>query len=147
MALQEKLTNNLPKLLKKYDVVLAYLFGSQARKSAGPLSDVDIAVLFSKDVPKKQYGRRQCSITVALIGLLQRNDVDVVVLNQATPLLKHNVLCHGKVLFGKEARYDFEVQAQKEYLDTAYLRRTQHIAFVDKIKSQNPALFEKKGKS
>jgi len=147
MELQKEFTNNLPKLFRRYDIVLAYLFGSQAQGTDGPLSDIDIAVLFSKDVLKSQYGRRQCFLTADLIGILHHNDVDVVVLNQATPLLKHNVLCHGKVLFDKEARIDFEVQAQREYFDTAYLRRMQNIAFLEKIKSQNPVLFEKKGES
>lgn len=35
-------------------VLVAYLFGSQARGQAGPLSDVDIAVLFDDALPAEQ---------------------------------------------------------------------------------------------
>jgi len=36
-------------LLKKYDVKLAYLFGSYAKEEITRFSDIDIAVLFEKD--------------------------------------------------------------------------------------------------
>ena len=36
----------LDEVFESYGVALAYLYGSQARGDAGPLSDVDVAVLF-----------------------------------------------------------------------------------------------------
>jgi hypothetical protein len=37
-----------------------------------------------------------------LMLLLKRNDIDVVVLNEAIPLLRYEVVSHGKVLLDKE---------------------------------------------
>jgi len=45
----------LERIFKKEEVILAYLFGSAARKKVGPLSDIDIAVLFSEKVKKDDY--------------------------------------------------------------------------------------------
>ncbi|RLC56366.1 MAG: hypothetical protein DRI80_16390, partial [Chloroflexota bacterium] len=42
-------------LLARHGVVLAYLFGSQAEGTAGPLSDVDIAVLLGPEVPRERW--------------------------------------------------------------------------------------------
>ena len=44
----------LSEAFERHGVVLAYLYGSQARGDAGPLSDVDVAVLFSPDVPERE---------------------------------------------------------------------------------------------
>ena len=44
----------LAEIFTRSGVVLAYLFGSQARGETGPLSEVDIAVLFSPDISKKK---------------------------------------------------------------------------------------------
>ncbi len=43
-------------------------------------------------------------LTAELVRLLQRNDVDVVVLNRAPPLLYHRVLRDGLRLFARDAR-------------------------------------------
>jgi predicted nucleotidyltransferase len=40
----------LDQAFESHGVVLAYLYGSQARGDAGPLSDVDVAVLFGPDL-------------------------------------------------------------------------------------------------
>lgn len=37
------------------DVILAYLFGSHARGQAGPLSDIDVAVLVDTTVCEDDY--------------------------------------------------------------------------------------------
>ncbi len=56
----------LDDVFQRQGVVLAYLFGSQARGDAGPLSDVDVAVLFGPDVPEDE----QCHRLLRLVGEL-----------------------------------------------------------------------------
>lgn len=42
----EPYQQGLDEVFERFGVVLAYLYGSQARGDTGPLSDVDVAVLF-----------------------------------------------------------------------------------------------------
>ncbi len=48
----------LTSLFDASDVVLAYLFGSEAKGTANRESDIDIAVLLSDQVPEAEYGQR-----------------------------------------------------------------------------------------
>jgi len=112
-------------LLARHGVVLAYLFGSQAEGTAGPLSDVDIAVLLGPEVPRERWGDVQIDLIGDLTSLFHRNDVDVVILNRATPLLAHRVATQGRVIYEPDplARTRFEVEALRRYVDTKPLRR------------------------
>jgi len=112
-------------LFAQRGVVLAYLFGSQAEGTAGPLSDVDIAVLLGTEVPRERWGDVQIDLIGDLTSLFHRNDVDVVILNRATPLLAHRVATQGQVIYEPDplARTRFEVEALRRYVDTEPLRR------------------------
>jgi predicted nucleotidyltransferase len=95
----------------------AWLFGSVARGEAGPLSDVDVAVLLDPAiVPQDRMG-----IAAALVEKLERlcGRVDLVLLDEAPPLLRDRVLRHGILLLERDARrrIAFEAQAIQEYLD------------------------------
>ena len=105
------------------DVSLAYLFGSHAANRPGPLSDVDVGVVLDDGFPPSEFLVRR----LELIRELQRvlgHEVDVVVLNEATPLLAHRAIAQGKVVFSSNEtfRVRFETKRVAEYLDTAYLR-------------------------
>jgi predicted nucleotidyltransferase len=97
-------------------VSAVYLFGSRAKKVQTPQSDIDIAVLLSK-TPRKllEYYLSLISKLSTMLG----NEVDLVILNDSPPLLKHQVIKHGKVLYSRteEARIAFEARVQSEYLD------------------------------
>jgi predicted nucleotidyltransferase len=52
--------------------------------------------------------------------------VDLVVLNEAPPVLRYEVIKYGRVIKeGKNARVIFETSTLSEYLDTEHLRNTQ----------------------
>lgn len=112
-------------LFAQRGVVLAYLFGSQAEGIAGPLSDVDVAVLLGPEVPAGRWGDVQIDLIGDLTSLFHRDDVDVVILNRATPLLAHRVVVQGRVIYEPDplARTRFEVEALRLYVDTIPLRR------------------------
>jgi len=101
------------------DVVAAYLFGSVARGTAGPRSDVDIGVVLTSGQPQ-DLGAIGAITNMhdELEGLLRR-EVDLVVLNGASPDLLHRVLRDGILLFERdhERRIEFEVQARNHYFD------------------------------
>ena len=75
-------------------VLEAYVFGSVARGDAQPHSDVDVAVFIAPGTAAPKYGHA-AALTTLLMQALGRNDIDVVVLNEAPPLLYHRVLRDG----------------------------------------------------
>ena len=97
-------------------VSVAYLFGSHAKKTHTSKSDIDIAVLLS-ETPKKilEYYLNLVNKLSEILG----NNVDLIILNTSSPLLKHQVIKHGKIIYSRneEARITFEARAQSEYLD------------------------------
>jgi len=96
-----------------------YLFGSAATGQRTPLSDIDIAVLLPDDIPKEEYFDRKLKMIAELMGLLQEDDIDLVILNEAPPLLKHRVVTRGRAVFCRDERAQngFEARAILEYLD------------------------------
>lgn len=99
------------------EVLSVSLFGSFARDSAGPQSDVDLA--FWRRTPSEPVASQQpYALAAVLEGALGR-EVDLVELNRATPDLLHEVLREGVVLLDRDpdARVRFEVAARAHYLD------------------------------
>ena len=81
------LTAAVSVLAARPDVTLAYVFGSTARGERRADSDIDIAVLF--DV--QPSATEQLALRDALCAAAQI-PVDLVVLNDASPLLAHEVI-------------------------------------------------------
>jgi len=104
-------------------VRFAYLFGSRAGGRPGPLSDYDVAVFVRKGTDLFRFRLA----FLEKLGIAAGNaPVDLVILNQAPPVLAHRVLCTGKVIKeARSARVPFETRVLREYLDTEHLRRTQ----------------------
>lgn len=105
-------------------VQCAWLFGSTARGEAGPLSDVDVAVLLDENVARENH----LDIAAALAEELERSAprIDLTVLNEAPPALRHRVILDGLLLLERDPRQriDFEVRSIREALDF------QHIAAI-----------------
>lgn len=100
------------------DVVVAFLFGSFARGNATAFSDLDIAILFYK----KTDSYRINDLREKLSELLNI-PLDIVVLNNAAPVIKMQVLKKGILMVNKDpkAYNEFFVNTVKEYDD---LKRT-----------------------
>jgi len=109
------------------EILVAYLFGSQARETQCPTSDIDVGLLVHKDrTDDSGYGYR-AAIATDMMSVVKTNAVDVVLLNDAPPLLAHRAVRDGIVLHSKDeaARIAFEVRTLNEYIDTKPLRRIQ----------------------
>ncbi|HUX77734.1 MAG TPA: nucleotidyltransferase domain-containing protein [Anaerolineae bacterium] len=115
----------LDQAFESHGVVLAYLYGSQARGDAGPLSDVDVAVLFGPDVPESERFNRVLHLIGALGSVFHRDDVYVVDLAESSPLLRHRVYYDGRLLYCADdgVRVRFETTALRDYVDTEPLRK------------------------
>lgn len=133
----EEMRTRLEGAFREQGVRLAYLFGSQATGRARPDSDVDVAVLFGDGVPPSDYNRRQLELIGAVMDAFGKNDVDVVILNEAPPLLAVEVLDHGKVLYNVDdaLRVEFQVKALREYRDTEPLRRVLREALEERVRT------------
>lgn len=107
-------------LERRPEVLVAYLFGSTTRGSAGPLSDVDVAVLVRED-----RFDLQLDLIGDLTAALGSDRVDVVVLNHAPPALGYRVLRDGRLLLSRDerARIEHRVRTIDRYLDMEPLLR------------------------
>lgn len=105
------------------DVLVAYLFGSEARGTAGRRSDVDVAVLLREDA---DVARRHLELIAAAGEAIGGRDADVVVLNEAPAALGYRVLRDGHLLLSRDerARVAHWVRTIDRYLDMAPMRRT-----------------------
>jgi uncharacterized protein YutE (UPF0331/DUF86 family)/predicted nucleotidyltransferase len=123
--IQEKLQSLLAPRAEADGIAAAYLFGSVARGTARPDSDVDVGVLYSKDPPKTWAG---LCLSLDLEGDLERAlglPVQVVALNDAPVDLIIRVLRDGKLLVDRDRsrRIQFEVRSRNELWDLEpYLR-------------------------
>ena len=80
-----------------------YLFGSEARGDARRGSDVDVAVYIEPSrAPASAFGYA-ADLAAAIGAATGRRDVDVVVLNDAGPLLYHRAL-RGIRVFARDLR-------------------------------------------
>jgi len=100
------------------EVVLAYLFGSVARGEADRLSDVDVAVLLDESLGPEDRVDRQLRLMAALSDFSAR-ETQVVLLNNASPLLAYRVVTEGILLHerSRTERIAFEVKARRVYFD------------------------------
>lgn len=116
------MSNKLITIFQKYEVVLAYQFGSTVRNMQTKISDVDIAVLFEKDEPPV---RKLLELSHELSLYFKTENIDLSRLNTAPPVLRQVVATEGKLLYEKRKGLDtvFSQSALKEYEDTLYLRK------------------------
>jgi len=130
MIKSKKLPANIEDLIPKAltylqsmpDILFAYLFGSFGKGKHFPLSDVDIAVYLKEplDVPEKKM-----EILGALIDILQTDEIDLVVLNNAPLPLRMRILESKKVVVDHEPflRHHYESLTMREYFDFSILEK------------------------
>jgi hypothetical protein len=102
-------------------VRLMYAFGSAAGHVAGPLSDVDVAVLLDARLDwDAERELRGCLDAVS-------SRVDLVILNDAPPALRFEIVTSGQCLFARDPREqaEFEIVSLSRFLDFQPMRRVQ----------------------
>lgn len=98
------LTRRLAKALDpRSEVLEAYLFGSHALGRAQPHSDIDVAAYVDTRVAPSAYGYAT-DLAAHLIQALGTGAIDVVILNQAPPVLYHRVLRDGLRILSRDLR-------------------------------------------
>ncbi len=120
---------------KRREIDAAYVYGSYARGRPNRHSDLDVAVF----VRAGRAGRLrlppdyELALAAAINGATGHPRVEVVVLNEAPPLLAWEAVRKGRRLFGRApAVIAHETRARQRYLDTAPLRAIQD-RYLDEI--------------
>ncbi len=119
MNLFEK-QSRLNQLFTQSPVNAAYLAGSlSTRTTFGHLTDIDIAILLMEQIKSDQFLDYQLYFFSELAKRLESDNIDVVILNQASLLLKLQVIKYGQILFSRDdkLRVAFETKAVMDYLD------------------------------
>ena len=112
---------------RRREIAAAYVFGSVATGRTRNDSDVDVAVLLARPLPPARALAYRLKLMADLGSALHRSDIDVVVLNEASPLLAHRVLSKGRLVFerAKSARVRFQVRTANQYADVIPMYETQ----------------------
>jgi uncharacterized protein len=123
LPLDDSTVEQLRAVLRQHGVSVAYLFGSVACGDAGPLGDVDVAVLFGRRLSREEAWdatlRLGADVPIAL-----RREADLVVPETAPPTLRFAAIDEGLLILNDDddRRVEFEARTISEYLDTAHLR-------------------------
>jgi predicted nucleotidyltransferase len=101
-------------------ILAAYIFGSAVPQRLTVESDVDIGLLFESPAE----GLRLMELQEELTGVLGRQ-VDLVGLNQVSPILAMQVLKHGEVVFARSERAvrEFQIRTLFAYFDLKQVRK------------------------
>lgn len=138
MNLFEKQTQ-LNQLFAQSPVNAAYLAGSLSNRTLfGHLTDVDIAILLMEQIKADQFLDYQLYFFSELAKRLDSDSIDVVILNQASLLLKLQVIRYGQILFSRDekSRISFETRAVMAYLDFKKFDEVQNQALSRRLSGQ-----------
>ena len=117
-------------LIENENITFAYIFGSYVRGRLRADSDIDLAIYLEKEMAIKAYLELKMRLTEAC-----QREVDLVILNKATPLLKHQIYLNNKLLFTRDkslesnfkVRTIFEYHDIKPYLDLSYRKMIERL--------------------
>lgn len=129
----------LNQLFAQNPVKAAYLAGSlSTRTSFGHLSDIDVAILLMDQIKSDQFLDYQLYFFSELAKRLESDNIDVMILNQASLLLKLQVIKYGQILFSRDEkqRVSFETKAVMEYLDFKKFDEIQNTALSRRLSNQ-----------
>jgi predicted nucleotidyltransferase len=132
MRAMNELDHLAARLAEHSEIVFAHLFGSRGRGDARPDSDWDVAVYLDPALSDHERFRFRYRLAAELDDL---GEVDVVVLNDAPPLLGHRALMGRRILVRDPValvRYQVRTIAQSE--DERYWRELHWQALRQRIK-------------
>jgi predicted nucleotidyltransferase len=113
----EEIRERMAPLFEEEGLKLVLLFGSAASGKLHARSDIDVAFLFDKPVDI-------LGLTNRVIRLLRTDNVDVIDLRRASPLLKFSAAREGELLYERSPGlfHEFVSFAFRRYVDTRKLR-------------------------
>ncbi len=124
---------------KEY-VELAYLFGSSARGGQGKLSDIDIGVYLSPNLPKKERHLKHLELIAGLTTLSKSDRIDLVIMNDASPAINFEIIKANKPVFvrDRDIKLDVEHRSMSRYLDRQFHEKRLNKAFLERVATKGP---------
>jgi predicted nucleotidyltransferase len=121
--LSEGRRTRLAEVFKEYPyIIVVYQYGSTVCGKAGPLSDLDIALLLDETAPSRVAMSRVEGLLAYRIRQSlddQPREIDVISLNERSFIFQHTVLRTGGVIYdaNPQARRHYEWKIIRAYLD------------------------------
>jgi predicted nucleotidyltransferase len=121
-------------------IAVLVVFGSRARGTHRPDSDLDVAVL-PDTTDSRDRRHLQADLAVALAHLAPEGRVDVILLDEAPEELRQGIMESGRVLLNRapEAWKELRVRTMREYGDSEYYRRRYHEAQHRRLERGEPS--------
>lgn len=127
--------NKLPELISFFkardDILAVWIIGSYGTKYQTENSDIDLAILFSKEISFFD----ELDLEVQVSDILQTDKVDIINLNKAPLTLQFKTISEGREIIKKDPIKvaDFEEIILDLYQDHEYFYRT----FYKELKERN----------
>ncbi|MDQ1274996.1 MAG: uncharacterized protein QG610_569 [Euryarchaeota archaeon] len=136
---KETMISRLAEFFRSQEYVeLAYLFGSTAEGHSGPLSDIDIGVYLSSRLTKRERIEKSLELTAKLATLLKTDRIDLVVMNDSSPVINFEVIKPNVPVFIRDE--DFKIGLEQEimsrYLDRKYHENLLNKVFLERIQEK-----------
>ena len=130
----EEIREKLKPVLEDRGLQLIVLFGSGVSGRTHRQSDIDLAFLFDRPMDILE-------LTNKIIRLLHTDNIDVVDLKRASPLLKYSVVKNGMRIYEREQGlfHEFYSLAFRMYIDAKKLRDAQATVIKRFIEARGPA--------
>jgi predicted nucleotidyltransferase len=111
-------------LLADQRIAAAILFGSAAKGTARPSSDLDVGVVAASAEDAAALEARYLNLVAELSAVAER-EVHLVLLDRADPVIGRQAFAHGRTLFERDRkrRADVLERILTEYFDGEYHRR------------------------
>lgn len=133
--IRTRLGEGLPSVLARYPVDAAYVYGSVARGTVTPFSDVDVALLLTTPLPPYEQLKLELTIQGEIEAASGLSPVDVRAINQAPLMVQGRIVQEGVLLYERDRarRVAFEVATRKRYFDFAPAARRLRDAFLQRV--------------
>ncbi len=110
-------------LIEYENIIFAYIFGSYVQGKIREDSDIDIAIYLEENMDAETYLEIKMDLTKVC-----KREIDLIILNNATPLLKYEIYKNNILLFSRDKAIEtsykvrtlFEYNDIKKYLDLSY---------------------------
>src|SRR2546421_1047700 len=133
----------LQNVFQPWPVDAAYRAGSTAgRKIAGTYNDLDIALLLLNAVKANEFFDYQVYFVSELSKALETNELDIVILNQASLLQRWQVIRTWGLLYQRDQkrRVEYEARAAMEYLEFKKYDEVQSKALAERTRGDRFAI-------
>jgi predicted nucleotidyltransferase len=135
--IKTNILNLAPKILKKYPVAFAYLYGSYANGLEHSFSDIDICI-YADNIPADKKLSIQMAISLEIDEKLKINaKTEVRLMNDLPLVIKGQIVTEGILIYSidDDLRADVESYIRKTYFDFLPVIQEYQKSYIDHVVS------------